>query len=72
MVSYRGQPEISKRVGWPGSLPNCVAGSLFQMDVFEADASAIKSLMSGTYITIRKTNCQVLRLHIYMHLPLRS
>lgn len=33
------------------------------MDVFEMDASAIKSLMSSTYIIIKKANCQAFILH---------
>ena len=40
-----------------------LAMCLFKMDVFEMKASAIKSLMSGTYITIKKANCQVPTLH---------
>lgn len=47
MVIYLGQQGLSKSrtswVGQPGSLPSCVAGT-----VFEVDALAIKSLMSGT------------------------
>ena len=31
---------------------------LFQMDIFEMDASTIKSLVSGTTFTIRKANDQ--------------
>ena len=29
---------------------------LFKMDVFEMYASTIKSLVSGTYITVKKAN----------------
>lgn len=48
----------------PGSTSSCVAGNVFIGDgCFEIDASEIKSLMSGTYITIKKANCQVLTLN---------
>ena len=69
-----GHPGLSKRgtscVGQPGSLSNWIAGNcvtqlalcLFDVDVFETDASAIKSLMSGTYIIIKAA---------YGHWPLR-
>ena len=48
----------------PGSLSSCfynkfltqLAICLSEMNVFEMDASATKSLMSGTYITIKKFN----------------
>lgn len=37
---------------------------LFEMDIFEVDASTIKSLISGTYITTKKVNCQPVTLHL--------
>ena len=36
---------------------------LFEIDVFGMDASTVKSLMSNTYIIIKKANCQALTLH---------
>ena len=60
VVSYLGHPRLSKRgtsaVGRPGSLFSYVAASVIKRDVFEGSASEIKSSMSGTYITIRKTS----------------
>lgn len=65
--------RLSKRgtswVGQPGSLSGCFASNgviylaiyLFKLDVFKMDILAIKSLMSGTFITIKKLN--VRRLH---------
>ena len=57
--------------GWgqPGSLSSCFASScvtqleirLFKMDVFEVNASAMKNIMPGTYITIKKPNAGHLR-----------
>lgn len=50
MVSYPGQPEFSDKEkgkfmgGWLGSLSSGVAGDVFDLNVFEVDASAIKSL----------------------------
>ena len=64
-ASYLGHLGLSKRrtswAGRPGSLYACVAGNcvtqlaicLFEMDVSEMKASAIKSLLSGTYFTAR-------------------
>ena len=40
-----------------------LAMCFFEMNLFEVDSSAIKSLMSGNYITINKANCQAYRLH---------
>lgn len=38
-----------------------------KMEVFEVDASAIKSLMSGIYLIIKKLiNCQALYRHPYL------
>ena len=60
MASYLGQAEFSGREkgtflgGWPGFLSSPVAGHVFELDVFEVDASATKSLMSGTYIIVKK------------------
>lgn len=39
--------------------------------MFEMYASAIKNLMSGTYVTIEKANLQALRLH-YTNLTITS
>lgn len=68
VVSYLS-PSVFKRgasrVGWSGSLSSYVAGvCLLEMNVFEMDALAIRSLMSGTYIAIKKANCQALILQI--------
>ena len=66
MVSYLGHLRFCKRgtswVGQPGPLSPCVAGNMSEVEFFEVDALAIKSLMSGTYITIKKANCQALTL----------
>jgi len=59
-VSYLGPPELSRKgyiwMGQPGSLSSGVDGSVLfsDMDVFEMDASAIKDLMLGINITIKK------------------
>ena len=57
----------------PGSLSNCFASSCvmrlaiyrFKMDVFETDASTIKSLMPATHFTIKKHNTQHLELPLW-------
>lgn len=45
-----------------GYLSSCVAGEVFILDVFEMNELVIKSLMSDTYITIKKADCQSLTL----------
>ena len=54
-------------MGWLDSLSSCVAGNVYIEDVyvFAMDASAIKSLMSGTYITIKTYNCRAFTLQTY-------
>lgn len=56
--------------GLSGSLSNYFANfyvidlaiHLLKIDVFEMDTLAIKSLMSGTYITIKKLNIRLKKL----------
>ena len=51
-------------MGPPGSLSTCRPGTVCILDdVFEMDASAIKSLIPGTYTVIKKAYCQVPVLH---------
>lgn len=55
---------LLKETSWMGySLSSCIAGNIFELDVFEMGASAIKSLMSCIYIRNRKVNFQAFRLH---------
>ena len=72
-------PRLPRELyGWglPGSLSGCFASDcakeleiyLFRIDVFEMNASAIKSLMSGTYIIIEKLNIQHLHYKQKQHL----
>ena len=66
MISYLSQPDLSKkrelheRGGLALYLVWQLAMCVLEMGVFEVDASAIKTLMSGTYVTVKKANCQAL------------
>ena len=59
-ISYLGPPELSRKgymwVGQPASLSSGVDGNVrfSDIDVFEMGASAIKDLMLGIRITIKK------------------
>lgn len=56
-VSPAGHPGLPQRglLGGGGEVqPGSSSSCLFEMDVFDKEASAIESLTSGTYITVKK------------------
>lgn len=73
-VSYLGPPELSRKgymlVGQPGSLSSGVGGNVLfsDMDVFEMGASAIKNLMLGINITVKKLTVG----YLYYRVPTNS